>query len=164
MKKEILVGAIALLIGVGVMAQSTEPVQEQVKTKKQLRIDTRQQAKVQEQTRSGDPIMTQTQTQAQTRTRDQKKEQVQEQTQSGDPIMTQTRTQNHGAAVSETAKQAQTQTQGGVGEVVREQAKLQGETQKSMKQAKNSTKNKGAAKSVRTNRPATVKGTGAGRK
>lgn len=136
MKKEILVGAIALLISAGVMAQSTEPVQEQVKTKKQLRIEARQHAKVQEQTQSGDPIMTRTQT----------------------------RTQNHGAAVSETAKQAQTQTQGGVGEVVMEQAKLQGETQKSMKQAKTSTKNKGAAKSIRTNRPATVKGTGAGRK
>jgi hypothetical protein len=48
--------------------------------------------------------------------------------------------------------------------MVREQAKLQGEAQKSMKQAKTSTKNNGAAKSIRTNRPATVKGTGAGRK
>ncbi len=76
----------------------------------------------------------------------------------------QERKQNHGAAVSETAKQAQTQTQGGIGEVVREQAKLQGEAQKSMKQAKTATQNKGAAKSVRTNRPATVRGTGSGRR
>jgi len=48
--------------------------------------------------------------------------------------------------------------------MVREQAKLKGEAQKSMKQAKKATKNKGAAKSMRTNRPATIKGTGAGRK
>jgi hypothetical protein len=77
---------------------------------------------------------------------------------------TQARTQNHGEVVSETAKQAQTQTGEGKGEMVREQAKLKGEAQKSMKQAKTATKNKGAAKSVRTNRPATVKGTGAGRR
>lgn len=160
MKKEILFGAIALLISVGVTAQTTEPIQTQTKTKKQLRIEARQQAQVQEQVQSGDPIMTKTQT----RTRDQKKEKVQEQVQSGDPIMTQTqtRTQNHGAVVSGTAKQAQIGE--GKGEMVREQAKMQGEAQKSMKQAKTATKNNGAAKSVRTNRPATVKGTGAGRK
>ncbi|HRW27169.1 MAG TPA: hypothetical protein P5197_06810, partial [Bacteroidales bacterium] len=62
MKKEILLGAIALLISVGVTAQTTEPVQEQLKTKRQLRIEARQKAKVQEQVQSGDPIMTQTQT------------------------------------------------------------------------------------------------------
>ena len=74
------------------------------------------------------------------------------------------RRQNHGAAVSETAKQAQTQTEGGVGEIVREQAKLQGEAQKSTKQAKTSTQNKGAVKGVRANRPATVRGSGSGRR
>lgn len=162
MKKEILLGAMALLISTGVMAQTTEPVQTQTKTKKQLRIEAKQQAKVQDQTQSGDPIMIKDQK----RTRDQKRGKIQDQTQSGDPIMTRDRTrqETHGAAVSETAKQAQTQNQGGVGEMVREQARLQGEAQKSMKQAKTATKNKGAAKAVRTNRPATVKGTGAGRR
>lgn len=162
MKKEFLLGAFALMISAGVIAQATEPVQTQTKTKKQLRIEARQQAKAQEQVQSGDPIMKKDQTRA----RDQKREKIQDQTQSGDPIMTktQTRKQNHGAAVSETAKQAQAQTEGGVGEIVREQARLQGEAQKSMKQAKTSTKNKGAAKSVRTNRPATVRGTGSGRR
>ncbi|MCK7541745.1 MAG: hypothetical protein MZV63_68085 [Marinilabiliales bacterium] len=47
MKKEILMGAIALLISVGVAAQTTEPVQ--TKTKKQLRIEAKQQAKLQKQ-------------------------------------------------------------------------------------------------------------------
>ena len=156
MKKEILLGAIALLLSAGVMAQTTDPVQTQTNTKKQLRIEARQQAKVQEQTQSGDPIMTQT------RTRDQKRDQVQEQTQSGDPIMTQTRTRNHGDAVSETAKQ----TPGGEGKgaIVSEQARMKGEAQKSMKQAKKANKNQGVAKRVRTNRPAPVQGTGAGRK
>ncbi len=156
MKKEILIGAIALLISVGVTAQTTEPVQEQLKTKKQLRIEAKQQAKVQDQTQSGDPIMTK----AQTRTRDQKREKVQDQTQSGDPIMTQTRTrtENHGAVVSETARQ----TPGGEGKgaVVSQQARMRGEAQRSAKQAKKTNKNQGAAKSVRTNRPATVKGAG----
>jgi len=41
MKKEILLGAIALLISAGVMAQTTEPIQTQAKTKKQLRIEAR---------------------------------------------------------------------------------------------------------------------------
>ena len=116
MKKEFLLGAMALLISAGVMAQTTEPVQTQTKTKKQLRIEARQQAQVQDQVQSGDPIMKK----EQTRTRDQKKEKIQDQTHSGDPIMTKkhARRQNHGAAVSETAKQAQTQTEGGVGEIV----------------------------------------------
>ena len=138
MKKEILFGAIALLISAGVMAQTSDPVQAQTKTKKQLRIEARQQK--------------------------QAREQVQEQVQSGDPIMTQTqtRTQNHGAAVSETAKQVPGGE--GKGQIVSEQARMKGEAQKSMKQAKTAKKNQGAAKSVRTNRPATVKGTGAGRR
>lgn len=162
MKKEFLLGAMALLISAGVMAQTTEPVQTQTKTKKQLRIEARQQAQVQDQVQSGDPIMKK----EQTRTRDQKKEKIQDQTHSGDPIMTKkhARRQNHGAAVSETAKQAQTQTEGGVGEIVREQAKLHGEAQKATKQAKTSTQNKGAAKGVRANRPATVRGSGSGRR
>lgn len=42
---------------ISVMAQTTEPVQTQTKTKKQLRIEAKQQAKVQDQTQSGDPIM-----------------------------------------------------------------------------------------------------------
>jgi hypothetical protein len=148
MKKEILFGAIALLISAGVMAQTSEPIQTQTKTKKQLRIEAKQQIKVQDQTQSGDPIMTQAQTQTRT------KAQVQDQTQSGDPIMTQTQTRT----------QLKDGSGEGQGQMVREQAKLNGEAQKSMKQAKTATKNKGAAKSVRTNRPATVKGTGAGRK
>jgi hypothetical protein len=76
--------------------------------------------------------------------------------------MTQTRTRNHGDAVSETAKQ----TPGGEGKgaIVSEQARMKGEAQKSMKQAKKANKNQGVAKRVRTNRPATVQGTGAGRK
>jgi hypothetical protein len=100
-------------------------------------------------------------TQNQTRTQ----EQVKVKDQSGDPIMTQeqTRTQNHGDVVSETAKQ--TQAAGAdKGKMVSEQAKMQGEAQKSMKQAKTATKNNGAAKNVMTNRPPTVKGNGAGRK
>jgi len=124
MKKEILMGALALLISAGVMAQTSEPVQTQTKTKKQLRIEAKQQVKVQDQTQSGDPIMTQTQTRTQLKDG------------SGE----------------------------GQGDMIREQAKLKGEAQKSLKQTKTATKNKGAAKSVRTNRPATVKGTGAGRK
>jgi len=48
--------------------------------------------------------------------------------------------------------------------MVREQAQMKGEAQKSMKQAKKASKNNAKAKSVRTNRPATVKGTGAGRR
>ena len=144
MKKEILFGAIALLISVGVTAQTAEPVQ--TKTKRQLRIEARQQAKVQEQVQSGDPIMTQTQTRT--------KAQVQDQTQSGDPIMTQTQTRT----------QPKDGTGEGQGDMVKEQAKLKGDAQKSMKQAKTATKNKNAAKSIRTNRPATIKGTGAGRK
>jgi len=160
MKKEFLLGAIALLISVGVTAQTSEPLQTQTKTKKQLRIEARQQAKVQDQTQSGDQIMTQSQTKAQTKAQTMTQSQVQEQVQSGDPIMTQsqTKTQNHGETVSETAKQAQS------GSIVREQAKLKGEAQKSMKKAKTATKNNGSAKSIRTNRPATVKGTGTGRK
>lgn len=150
MKKEILLSALALLISAGVMAQTSEPLQTQTKTKKQLRIEAKQQINVQDQTQSGDPIMTKTQT----RTKTQTKQQVQDQTQSGDPIMTQTQTRT----------QLKDGSGEGQGDMVREQAKLQGEAQKSMKQAKTATKNKGAAKSVRTNRPATVKGTGAGRK
>ena len=160
MKKEILCGAIALLISAGVTAQTTEPVQEQTKTKKQNKTEVRQQVKDQEQTQSGDPIMTKTQA----KTRDQKKEKVQEQVQSGDPIMTQTqtRTENHGDVVSGTARQ----TPGGEGKgaIVSEQAKMKGEAQKSAKLAKKANKKQGVAKSVRTNRPATVRGTGAGRK
>jgi len=127
MKKEIFLGAIALLISAGVMAQTTEPIQTQTKTKKQLRIEARQQAQVQEQVQSGDPIMTK----KQTRTSDQKKEKVQEQVQSGDPIMTQdkTRKQNHGAVVSETARQ--TPSGEGKGQIVSEQARMQGEAKRS---------------------------------
>jgi len=152
MKKEILLGAIALLISVGVTAQTSEPLRTQTKTKKQIRIEARQQAKVQDQTKSGDPIMNKAQTRTQS--------QVQEKVQSGDPIMTQsqTMTQNHGETVSETAKQAQS------GSVVKEQARLKGDAQKSVKKAKTSTKNNGSARSIKTNRPATVKGTGTGRK
>lgn len=160
MKKEILIGAIALLLGAGVTAQTTEPVQTQTKTRKQLKTETRQQAQVQDQTQSGDPIMTN----AQTRTRDQKKEKVRNQTGSGDPIMTQTRTraENHGAAVSETARQ----TPGGEGKgaIVSQQARTNGEARRAARQAKKLNKNQGAVKSVRTNRPATGKSTGAGRK
>jgi len=124
MKKEILLGAIALLLSAGVMAQTSEPIQTQTKTKKQLRIEAKQQLKVQDQTQSGDPIMTQTQTRT----------------------------------------QLKDGTGEGQGDMVKEQAKLKGDAQKSMKQAKTATKNKNAAKSIRTNRPATIKGTGAGRK
>jgi hypothetical protein len=134
MKKEILFGAIALLISAGVMAQTTEPVQTQTKTKKQLRIEARQQKQVQEQVQSGDPIMTQTGT----------------------------RTENHGAVVSETAKQVPGGE--GKGQIVSEQARMKGEAQKSMKEAKKASKNKSKAKSVRSNRPAVGKGTGAGRR
>ena len=158
MKKEILFGAIALLISAGVMAQTAEPVQTQSKSKKQQRIEARQQAQAQEQeqVRSGDPIMTQTQT----RTKGQKKEQAQEQVRSGDPIMTQTqtRTQNHGTAVSETAKEIPGGE--GKGQIVSEQARMKGDAQKSMKQAKKASKNNVKAKRVRTNRPATVQGGG----
>ncbi len=84
-------------------------------------------------------------TQTQTRTKAQVKGQ------SGDPIMTQTQTRT----------QLKDGSGEGQGQMVREQAKLNGEAQKTMKQAKTSTKNNGAAKSMRTNRPATVRGTGA---
>ena len=132
MKKEILFGAIALLISAGVMAQTAEPVQTQSKSKKQQRIEARQQAQAQEQeqVRSGDPIMTQTQT----------------------------RTQNHGTAVSETAKEIPGGE--GKGQIVSEQARMKGDAQKSMKQAKKASKNNVKAKRVRTNRPATVQGGG----
>jgi len=162
MKKEILLGAIVLLISAGVIAQTTEPAQTQSKTKKELRTEARQQDKVQNQTRVDDPVMSKDQTRA----RDKKKVKLQDQARSGDPIMTksQTRSQNHGAAVSETAKQVQTQSRGDVGPVVREQARLKGEAQKAMNQARTASKNKGASNAVRANRPATVKGTGAGRR
>lgn len=131
MKKEILFGALALLISVGVAAQTTASDQTPIKTKKQLRIEAKQQVKVQDQTQSGDPIMTQTQT----RTRDK--------VQSGDPIMTKTQSR----------------------------ARMQNNVQsgdpimtKSQTQARSATKNNGAAGSVRANRPANVKGTGAGRR
>lgn len=160
MKKEILLGAMALLISTGVMAQTTEPVQTQTKTKKQLRIEAKQQAKVQDQTQSGDPIMIKDQK----RTRDQKREKIQDQTQSGDPIMTrdQTRQETHGAVVSETARQ--TPGGEGKGQIVSEQARRNGEAKRAAKDAGKIKKNKVAAKNVRTNRPATVKGTGAGRR
>lgn len=129
MKKEILFGALALLISVGVAAQTTLP--DQIKTKKQLRIEARQLKMIHEQVQSGDPIMTQTQT----RTRDQ--------VQSGDPIMTKTQTrarmQNNVKSGDPIMKKTRTRT-------------------------RSAAKNNGAAGSVRTNRPATIKGTGAGRR
>ena len=111
MKKEILFGALALLISVGAVAQNPVSDQTQIKTKKQLKIEARQQKMVHEQVQSGDPIMTKTQSGAR----------MQNNVQSGDPIMTKNQTQ-----------------------------------------ARSATKNNSAAKSVRANRPATVKRTGAG--
>ncbi|MBP7035390.1 MAG: hypothetical protein KBB47_01240 [Bacteroidales bacterium] len=66
--------------------------------------------------------------------------------------------------MAQTTEPTQTQSRGDVGKEVRDQAKLKGEAQKSMKKARTASKNKGASKSVRTNRPATVKGAGAGRR
>lgn len=144
MKKEILIGAFALLISAGVSAQ--EPVQTQTRTqtqdqtmtqtmtKKQQRLEAKAQARAQKQARKMD--------------------------QSGDPIMsqTQTRTQNHGAVVSETARG--TQSGPGKGEVVSTQARNKGESQQARVKANNSAK----AGSGMANRPATAPARGAGRK
>ena len=147
MKKEILFGALALLISVGAAAQNPVSDQTQIKTKKQLKIEARQQKMVHEQVQSGDPIMTQTQT----RTRDK--------VQSGDPIMTQTQTRTRDKVQS--GDPIMTKTQSG--------ARMQNNVQsgdpimtKNQTQARSAAKNNGPAKSVKVNRPSTVKRTGAG--
>jgi len=66
--------------------------------------------------------------------------------------------------MAQTTEPTQTQTRGDVGKEVREQARNKGKTQKSMKKARTASKNKGASNAVRSNRPVTVKGTGAGRR
>ncbi len=144
MKKEILIGAFALLISVGVSAQ--EPVQTQTQdqtmtqtmTKKQQRIEAKAQARAQKQAQK----------------------QARKMDQSGDPIMTQTqtRTQNHGAVVSETARG--TQSGPGKGQAVSTQARNKGESQ----QARVKTNNSAKAGSGMANRPATAPARGAGRK
>lgn len=126
MKKKILFGVLALLISAGVTSQTTEPLQEQTKTKKQLRTETKQQTQIRENAVSGDPDMTRTRTREQIKLQDQSgdpamskdqtrlrsKKQLRDQ--SCDPAMTQqarTRNANHGATVSKTARQ----TPGGKG-------------------------------------------------
>ncbi len=112
MKKEVLIGAFALLISAGVSAQ--EPVQTQTMSKRQQKTEARTQTKAQKQIHKTD--------------------------QSGDPIMTQTktRTQNHGAVVSETARR--TQSGPGKGEVVSTQARMKGESQKARVKTNNPAK------------------------
>lgn len=126
MRKKILFGVLALLISAGVTSQTTEPLQEQIKTKKQLRTETKQQTQIRENIRSGDPDMTRTRTREQIKLQDQSgdpimtKDQIrlrskrQLRDQSCDPAMTQqarARTSNHGLTVSKTARQ----TPGGKG-------------------------------------------------
>ena len=146
MKKSIILTAIALLISAGITAQSNVQTQDQKKI----------QNKDQNQEQSG--TMTQTQTKNKTAVKEGKEKKVK----------TKTKKANHGQAVSETARN--TESGEGKGEIVSEQAKLQGETQQSQMKvqtsAKKQTANKGArpANSMQQNKVNAAKGTGAGRK
>src|SRR4030043_217575 len=118
MKRLIIMTATALLISAGIAAQTTDPVQNQTKTRN--------------------------------------KEQNKEQT------MTKTKKANHGQTVSETARN--TESGEGKGEIVSEQAKLQGETRqariKNQTSAKNQTGNTGArpANAMQQNKVNAAKG------
>ena len=107
-------------------------------------------------------IAAQTNDPVQNQTKVQNKDRNKEQT------MTKTKKANHGQTVSETART--TESGEGKGEIVSEQAKLQGETQqariKNQTSAKNQTGNTGArpANAMQQNKVNAAKGSGAGRK
>jgi hypothetical protein len=160
MKKSIIMTATALLLSVSIAAQTNDPVQNQTKVqnKEQNKEQTMTKAQQQEKVMYQQGNMTKTKAQNKAAVKESKEKKVK----------TKTKKANHGQTVSETARN--TESGSGKGEIVSEQAKLQGETQqariKNQVSAKNQSANTGArpANAMQQNRTGAAKGSGAGRK
>lgn len=168
MKKVLFLGASAFLISAGVMAQSSEPG-NRVKTKKETRIETRQQVRINDQVPAVDQVTTRKQAREQLRTKDP----------SGDPIMKQTRArdkihqQDPAGGKAGKANRANAQgkapvtvagrNRGDINRAHNSQAMARGKTPGSAMQARPSVKMQGAGNGIRAHRPATNRGGRAGR-
>jgi hypothetical protein len=160
MKKSIIMTATALFLSVSIAAQTNDPVQNQtrIQNKDQNKEQTMNKTRQQEQVTDQQGYMTRTKTQNKAAVKEGKEKKVK----------TKTKKANHGQTVSETARNTESGT--GKGEIVSEQAKLQGETRqariKNQTSARNQSANTGArpANAMQQNRAGAAKGSGAGRK
>lgn len=180
MRKLIFLSASALLISAGVIAQSSEP-ENRVKTKKEIRIEARQQVRADEQVSQTDPLTTRKQAREQLRTQDPSGDPIMQQTHSqekihqpdqvGDPAMRQTRSREKihqpdqaGRATARNNSPGTTagKNRSGKSQAVNPPAKAQGKARRSAMQARPAAKMQGSTKGIRIHRPA-ARGSGAGR-
>lgn len=187
MRKLIFLGASAILISAGVIAQSSEP-ENRVKTKKETRSEARQQVRADEQAPQTDPLTTRKQVREQLRTQDPSGDPIMQQTRSrekihqqapiGDPAMKQTRSRekihqpdpeggqagraNRAATYGKRPGAAANKNHGGKSPAANSPAKAPGQTRRSAMQARPAAKMQGSTKGIRTHRPA-ARGSGTGR-